>query len=152
MSKRNIAACLLALCLIPGWVGAGARQPASSAQLPAGLDPLVRSYGSQADGILRRLKQGIEAFEQGSYAQALGSLPDDSAAGATRVADYALLYRARAQLMLCVLGAKTVQYVEEHFVTRNLLDDPGAQGHHVRVVMQQAYFDGGVAGRVQVGA
>ena len=93
--------------------------------LPAGLDPLIRVYSPAADNALKSLKQGVEAYSDGQFAVALRELPDESAAAATSVGDYALLYRARSLLSLD-RGADALQafhLLQSRYQTSSLLQE-----------------------------
>ncbi len=70
------------------------------AQLPAGLDPLVRSYPPQIERALKALKNGVEQFEGGQYAAALDFLVSAEAGNTFQIGDYVLIYRANSCLMM----------------------------------------------------
>ncbi len=73
---------------------------AAPAQLPPGLDQVVREYPPAVQATLESLKAGVNDFQKERYAAALQELPEEAAAAATLVGDYVLLYRARTTLAL----------------------------------------------------
>ncbi|MBZ5497558.1 MAG: transglycosylase SLT domain-containing protein [Acidobacteriia bacterium] len=72
----------------------------ASAQLSATLDPLSYKYSSVLQATLGAFGTGMGNFSSGLFAAAAAAFPDLSAAASTAVADYILLYKARACLEL----------------------------------------------------
>jgi soluble lytic murein transglycosylase len=100
-SRRIAVRAALAAVLgigLPVYPAGGTRT--GMAQLPAGLEPLIRVYSPAAEKALKSLKQGVEAFSKGQFVAALRALPDETAAAATSVGDYVLLYRAKSSISL----------------------------------------------------
>jgi soluble lytic murein transglycosylase len=95
------AAVLLASLLSSGYGSGGASDTAPQiARLPAGLDPLVRIYPQPADGTLKALKQGIDHYTEGEYAQALTDLAGAAQGTTLHIDDFVILYSAKSSLML----------------------------------------------------
>lgn len=70
------------------------------ARLPDSLEPILPSYTVPIETVLRRFKQGVEHYLAARYAAALAALPNPEDANAAAIADYIVLYRAKAHLML----------------------------------------------------
>lgn len=88
--------------------GVGGR--AETAQVPPGLDQLVREYPAQVQAALRSLGTGVQEFDKERFSGALQDLPDEATAAVTLVGDYALFYRARTNLALDQAEASARQF------------------------------------------
>jgi soluble lytic murein transglycosylase len=91
-----LVACLFASAAIPVEGTQGTR----FVSLATALDPLSYRYPSSLQTTLGALGKGITGFSEGRFATALELLPADSAARTSAVADYVVLYRAKAYLEL----------------------------------------------------
>jgi soluble lytic murein transglycosylase len=92
-----LPAILVALALA-GDAGPAHRQ--EFPQTPEALKLRPRAYPASVDHFLRALKRGVDEYAAGHYGSALSSLPDTVPSASIAVADYALLYRGKATLML----------------------------------------------------
>ncbi len=96
----RLALCmLLALCVSLS-ASPDRGNPPGAAQVPNGLDPLVRTYPPAVESSLKALKQGMDSFLKGQFEAALRDLPEEASAAATSIGDYALFYRAKSSLAL----------------------------------------------------
>jgi soluble lytic murein transglycosylase len=92
-----LAAALLLLAYSVAAVhGAGSGSP----QLSSVFDPLSYSYPPALLATLDAFGKGVGHFAGGRWELALSTLPGESAAASTAVADYVMLYRAKAYLEL----------------------------------------------------
>lgn len=68
------------------------------------MPPFLRQWApiepASAPPVLLALKRGIEDYGNARYASALENLPDENDTAAAGIADYILLYRAKANLMM----------------------------------------------------
>ncbi len=72
--------------------------PEASSQLSSALDPLSYKYPAPLQATLVSFGKAVSELAGGRFAAALASLPGDSAAAATVIPDYIMLYRAKAYL------------------------------------------------------
>ncbi len=70
--------------------------PEASSQLSGALDPLSYKYPAPLQATLASFGKAVSELAGGRFAAALASLPTDSAAAATVIPDYIMLYRAKA--------------------------------------------------------
>jgi soluble lytic murein transglycosylase len=92
------------LAIVPFASATASVEKARGNPAPAGLstaiDPLSFQYPQNLQAALSAAGRGIDNFVKGRYDTALAALPDESSAGTTAVADYIMLYRAKACLEL----------------------------------------------------
>jgi soluble lytic murein transglycosylase len=69
-------------------------------QIPLALRQLAQVENLEAPAELKFFKQGVEAYLNKRYDSALDVLPGERDAKATAIADYILLYKAKANLMM----------------------------------------------------
>lgn len=87
--------------LLPGGASETARVlPSQTMQIPSALRQRPQAVDPGILPALRLFKQGLEAYRAESFESAQSLLPGDTDAGATAIADYVLLYRAKTNLML----------------------------------------------------
>lgn len=94
-------------------------------QIPKSLDSLIRNYPVQTSTALRALKRGIEDFEAGRYSSALEELSTGVPPGSNEVEDYALLYRAKAQLLTGqpVQAVQTIDLLQRQYPNSSQLNE-----------------------------
>jgi soluble lytic murein transglycosylase len=90
-----------ALCFIlPGGTPDSARDlSGSETQIPSALRQWVQIENLETPAALKSLKEGVEEYAKKRYDAVLEILPGEQDANETAVADYILLYRAKANLM-----------------------------------------------------
>lgn len=120
-----LAAPLLAACLAPPPQGVSVDAPPP----PAGLDRWDPDDGRLPRAPLEALKQGVDHFEAGRWAETLDTLPGPDAPDLL-VGDYALLYRAKAHFQL-------KQYREARLVFRALTERHPGSPHEREAVLGQ---------------
>ncbi|HTY64646.1 MAG TPA: transglycosylase SLT domain-containing protein [Acidobacteriota bacterium] len=88
------------LILIPGGAPNTTKDlPGNTMQIPSALRQWTRLENPETPAALRLFKRGVDAYLDKRYDSALDLLPGEQEAKTTAVADYMLLYKAKARLM-----------------------------------------------------
>lgn len=74
--------------------------PGNAAQVPQGLRQWGQVEGLETPAALNRFKAALDAYAEKRYDSALDLMPGEEESAATAVADYILLYRSKAHLLM----------------------------------------------------